>query len=83
LLLAGAAPWSTASAVSVASGTADGVAADIWSWTDAGGNLRTVALKQEGNGNPGHGGYAVQFTYIVGTKTVTIKADSGSDGGFG
>ncbi len=83
LILTGVAPWSTAQAVSVASGTADGVAADIWSWTDASGNLRTVALKQEGNGNPGHGGYAVQFTYIVGAKTVTIKAESGGDGGFG
>ncbi len=72
-----------AAAVSVTSGTVNGLAADIWSWTDAAGNTRTVALKQEGNGNPGHGGYAVQFTYVAGGTTITINAESGSDGGFG
>jgi len=72
-----------AHAVSFTTGTINGTAVDIWSWTDASGNTRTVALKQEGNGNTGHGGYAIQFTYIAGGKTITINAESGSDGGFG
>jgi hypothetical protein len=72
-----------AAAVSVTAGTVNGLAANIWTWTDAAGHPRTVALKLEGQGNPGHGGYAIQFTYMVGTSTVTINAESSSDGGFG
>jgi hypothetical protein len=74
-------------AVTISSGTVNGVSADIWTWTDSKGNPRTVALKQEGNGNPGHGGYAIQMTYTVKTKgkqrLVTVNAEQGSDGGFG
>jgi hypothetical protein len=83
LLFAGPIGSSAALAVSVTSGTVNGLAADIWTWTDASGNPRTVALKQEGNGNPGHGGYAVQFTYFVSGSKITINAESGNDGGFG
>ena len=72
-----------AAAVSVTTGTVGGLVADIWTWTDAAGHPRTVALKKEGNGNPGHGGYAIQFTNVAGTK-ITINADnSAGDGGFG
>ncbi len=70
-------------AVTFTTGTVNGLAADIWTWKDATGNPRTVAFKQEGHGNPGHGGYAIQFTYIASGKTITINADSGGDGGFG
>jgi hypothetical protein len=76
-----------ARAVSVQSGTINGLAVDIWTWTDGKGHPRTIALKQEGNGNPGHGGYAVQMTYQVKVKkslvTITVNAETGSDGGFG
>jgi hypothetical protein len=70
-------------AVSHTTGIVDGVAADIWTWTDSAGKPRTVALKQEGHGNSSHGGYAVQFTYVAGGATITIDAESGGDGGFG
>ena len=79
IVLSAAPAW----AVSLSSGTVNGVAADIWSWTDASGLTRTVALKKEGSGNAGHGGYAVQFTYVAGGAAVTINAESGRDGGFG
>jgi hypothetical protein len=72
-----------AGAVTHTTGTVNGLAADIWSWKDASGNTRTVALKQEGNGNPGHGGYAIRFTYLAGTSPITINAAAGGDGGFG
>jgi hypothetical protein len=74
-------------AVTHATGTVNGVQADVWTWSDAAGNARSVALKQEGNGNPGHGGYAVQFTYFIKVKArltqITVNAEAGSDGGFG
>ncbi len=64
-----------------------GINVDQYSWTDSQGLTRTVSLKQEGNGNTGHGGYAVQMTYQVpngGTpRTVTANMASGGDGGFG
>jgi hypothetical protein len=72
-----------AEAVSVTTGTVNGQAAHIWQWTDASGHPRTVALKLEGQGNAGHGGYAIQFTYMVGTTKITINPESGGDGGFG
>jgi len=72
-----------AAAVSVTTGTVNGFAAHIWSWTDASGHPRTVALKLEGQGNSGHGGYAIQFTYMVGTTKITINPEAGGDGGFG
>jgi hypothetical protein len=81
-MLAALAPL-PAAAVSVATATVNGSVCDVWSWSDAAGLLRTVALKKEGNGNTGHGGYAIQFTYVAGSQTVTINADSGGDGGFG
>src|SRR5688500_18377094 len=43
--------------------TVQGVKVDRYAWTDSNGRPRTVSLKQEGAGNPGHGGYAVQMTY--------------------
>jgi hypothetical protein len=70
-------------ALSHSTGTVNGFAVDIWSWTDSAGKKRTVALKQEGNGNTGHGGYAVQFTYQDAAGTITVNPESGGDGGFG
>jgi hypothetical protein len=61
----------------------NGLTCDIWTWNDASGNPRTVALKKQGDGNPGHGGYAIKFTYVANGKTITVNAESGSDGGFG
>src|SRR5690349_20210993 len=65
----------------------NGLHVDQYQWLDSNQRPRTVALKQEGNGNPGHGGYAIQMTYQYdagGTwKTVVVNAKAGSDGGFG
>jgi hypothetical protein len=72
-----------AAAVGFTTGTVNGLAADIWTWTDSAGLARSLALKQEGHGNPGHGGYAIQLTYFVGAKKITVNAETGSDGGFG
>ena len=48
---------------------------------------RTVSLKQEGGGNPGHGGYAVQMTYqapaTTGPIRIVVDQETTSDGGFG
>jgi hypothetical protein len=65
--------------------TVKGLSVDQYSWYGSDKLLRTVSLKQEGNGNPGHGGYAVQMTYQTngGTKTVTVNAENSNDGGFG
>jgi len=60
--------WSCApswAGVSHATGDVNGVNCEIWKWTDSTGHARTVALKKEGAGNPGHGGYAVQMTYFA------------------
>jgi hypothetical protein len=70
-------------AVSMSTSTVNGVVADVWTWADAAGEPRTVALKKEGSGNAGHGGYAVQFTYMSNGAPIVINAESGSDGGFG
>jgi hypothetical protein len=79
--------------VSHTTGMVDSVQCDIWTWIDSAGQTRTVALKMEGNGNTGHGGYAVQMTYYYdkgGTWTkVTVdeanaaSGDTSGDGGFG
>src|SRR5216683_393557 len=61
----------------------NGLQVDRYSWPDSSGLTRTVSLKQEGNGNPGHGGYAIQTTYQLNGQTITVNADSGGDGGFG
>lgn len=67
--------------------TALGLAVDQYTWTDSQGQPRTVSLKQQGNGNPGNGGYAVQMTYRVleggNWRTVTANMASGGDAGFG
>jgi hypothetical protein len=79
----------SALAVTVNKGTTvNGIKVDLWTWTDSHGNPRTAALKQEGNGNSGHGGYAIQMTYVGtnasgGPQKVTVNAESGNDGGFG
>lgn len=63
----------------------NGLSVDLYSWTDSAGLKRTVALKREGGGNPGHGGYAIQMTYETGPaaarKTIKVNADAGD--GFG
>jgi hypothetical protein len=81
-LLAAWAPL-PAAAVSMTTTTVNGLLCDVWTWTDARGLTRTAALKKEGNGNPGHGGYIIQFTYVAGAKTITVNAEAGNDGGFG
>ncbi len=77
----------TGDGVQRTSTTVAGIAVDQFSWTDSHGLARTVSLKQEGKGNSGHGGYAVQMTYQVpngaGTRTVTANMASGGDAGFG
>src|SRR5882724_8409798 len=64
-----------------------GVKTDSYQWTDSHGRPRAVFLKREGEGNPGHGGYAVRMTYQVlqsGVwRTVVADAVAGGDGGFG
>lgn len=89
-LLAGAvlaAPPASAAAtdeVTVKTKTVNGVVADVYSWYDSRGLLRTVALKRQGEGNPGNGGYAVQMTWRPNDHS-TVRADDpgGNDGGFG
>ncbi len=84
MLLLGAAPAQAYfKGVQHAVTTVNGLSVDQYSWYDSHKLLRTVSLKQEGNGNPGHGGYAVQMTYQNGTSTVTVNAENSSDGGFG
>jgi hypothetical protein len=64
--------------------TVNGLKVDQYRWYDSHDRLRTVSLKQEGNGNPKHGGYAIQMTYVKNDgKTVTVNAEDSSDGGFG
>jgi hypothetical protein len=89
----GLAPGAVTASVSHTTGAVNGLQCDIWTWTDSHGKTRTVALKMEGNGNPGHGGYAVEMTYYRyydhGQATtppwqkVTVDAAAGGDGGFG
>ena len=71
-----------ATAVSHLVTTVNGFRVDRYSWTDSSGRPRTVSLKREGDGNPGHGGYAVQMTYRTAANTlVTVNNDPGD--GFG
>jgi hypothetical protein len=67
--------------------TVNGFKVDRYTWLDSKKRPRSVALKKEGNGNSGHGGYAVQMTYQYSSggawRTVTVNAREGSDGGFG
>jgi hypothetical protein len=60
----------------------NGLSVDRYAWADSAGQLRMVMLKREGDGNPGHGGYAVQMMYRVPSgKRIVIDADAGD--GFG
>lgn len=65
----------------------NGVAVDRYTWFDSKGLKRSVSLKREGDGNAGHGGYAVQMTFqqkVDGvTKTITATDNGEGDGGFG
>lgn len=73
-------------AVSVTSTVVNGLQVLRYVWTDSAGRYRSVSLKREGLGNPGHGGYAVQMTYraVVGGVLQTITVDpSDANDGFG
>jgi hypothetical protein len=67
--------------------TVNGFKVDRYTWRDSQQRPRTVSLKIEGNGNTGHGGYAVQMTYQYNAngvwKTAIVNATPGGDGGFG
>ena len=69
--------------------TVNGVTVDQYQWFDSKKLPRTLSLKKEGNGNSGHGGYAVQLTYVKPTSdntayyTITVNAENSGDGGFG
>jgi hypothetical protein len=62
-----------------------GVKVDQYRWLDSQNRPRSVSLKQEGNGNPGHGGYALQMTYqaLIGGvwRQITVNTPNGE--GFG
>ena len=74
--------WVTKSEVTVL-----GLKVEQYAWYDSNCLKRTVSLKLEGNGNPGHGGYAVQMTYqfpgVSGPQDVFVNQENSSDGGFG
>jgi len=83
-------------AVTRSVGTVNGFKVDIWRWYDSNRLPRTVSLKREGEGNSGHGGFAIQMTYwakVAESKTgwrhVTVNLETPSaidpshDGGFG
>lgn len=80
--LAAAVP--SADAATRAAATVNGSVVDQVTWTDADGRIRTVALKREGNGNAGHGGYAVQMTYRYPKNgvltTMTVNPSDAGDG---
>lgn len=60
----------------------NGFSADRYAWTDSSGRERTVSLKREADRNPGHGGYAVQMTYLLPSgRLITVNNDPGD--GFG
>ncbi|GLK55590.1 hypothetical protein JOD31_000509 [Methylopila capsulata] len=66
--------------------TVNGFKVDRYSWLDSKGRKRSVSLKREGEGNAGHGGYAVQFTYQYLSNGVwkTMRANPPSSAeGFG
>ena len=98
VICAGLPSPSWAGEVSHAIGVVNGFNCDIWRWLDSSGRPRTVALKMEGAGNSGHGGYAVEMTYFAkragqasdrAWDKITVKTeassltDSDGDGGFG
>ncbi|MFC3693945.1 hypothetical protein [Chenggangzhangella methanolivorans] len=67
--------------------TVAGLKVVTFSWNDSAGRKRSVSLKREGEGNPGHGGYAVRMTYRYDDagklKTLKAIAPKTRDGGFG
>ncbi len=73
-----------AKAATVQAATVNGSVVDRVAWTDAAGQPRTVSLKREGNGNAGHGGYAVQMTYRYpkngALATMTVNPSDAGDG---
>lgn len=87
--LAAAGAWAAwpapAAAATRETATIGGLKVHKFIWTDSKGLKRTVSLKMEGEGNPGHGGYAVQMTYqrVDGGKTKLVKADGEPGDGFG
>lgn len=75
-----------ASAVTSKSTTVNGIKVHLFTWKDASGLKRTVALKKQGAGNPGNGGYAIRATYQVregGGGVRTITANAPNNDGFG
>jgi hypothetical protein len=83
-LALGVAVLPTGSAVAAVTHTAttvNGLKVDRYSWPDSHGRTRSVSLKREGWGNPGHGGYAIQMTYqarVNGAwRTVVVNSDEG------
>lgn len=87
LAVAGAVGVSSAHANAVTRETATIVGLKVFRflWKDSNGLKRTVSLKMEGDGNPGHGGYAVQMTYQHhdNGKTKLLKANAEAGDGFG
>ena len=63
--------------------TVNGLSVDRYSWLDSNGRTRTVSLKREGEGNPGHGGYAIQMTYQAHLNGAWRNLVVDSDEGFG
>jgi hypothetical protein len=74
---------SASAAVSHTVTTVNGLMVDRYSWPDSNGRVRTVSLKQEGAGNPGHGGYAVQMTYQAFVNNAWRTFVVNSSEGFG
>lgn len=73
-----------ASAVTMTQTVVDGLKVYRYAWTDSQGRPRTLSLKIEGSGNPGHGGYAVAATYDYLSGGVwrrqTVKPSVAGDG---
>ncbi len=75
-----------AHAVTAVQKTVNGFQALVVEWTDSAGLKRSVALKLEGAGNSGHGGYAIQMVYrhVADGATKTRILNPGATGdGFG
>jgi hypothetical protein len=77
------APAGAGAAVGHTVTTVNGLSVDRYSWLDSNGRTRTVSLKREGEGNPGHGGYAIQMTYFAYVNGNWRKIVVNSDEGFG
>ncbi len=77
------APADAGAAVGHSVRTVNGLTVDRYSWLDSNGRIRTVSLKREGEGNPGHGGYAIQMTYQAYLNGAWRHMVVNSDEGFG